>query len=62
MEDKLQELYHQICDLFEEFGQEHERSVAASGNKAAGRRARKVIGEIKKIITPYKKESVAKLK
>ena len=31
----------------------------ASGNKAAGSRARKALGEIKKLVTDYRKASVA---
>ena len=54
----LQELYEKLIQLHTEFCTEHEAHVA--GNKAAGRRARKAAGDIKKLITPYKKESVAK--
>jgi hypothetical protein len=54
----LEDLYKQITDLCEEFTVEHEAHLA--GNKAAGRRARKAIGEVKKLITDYKKASVAK--
>lgn len=54
----LEDLYKQITDLYEEFTVEHEAHLA--GNKAAGRRARKAIGEVKKLITDYKKASVAK--
>jgi hypothetical protein len=53
----LQELYEKLIELHLEFCTEHEAHVA--GNKSAGRRARKAVGEIKKLITPYKKESVA---
>ena len=54
----MEDTYKQITELFEEFTVEHEAHVA--GNKAAGRRARKAIGEIKKLVTEYKKASVAK--
>ena len=54
----LDTLYTQIAELFETFEKEHQSN--ATGNKAAGRRARKAIGEIKKLVTPYKKESVNK--
>ena len=52
----LEDQYREIADLFAEFTNEHLEH--ATGNKSAGRRARKAIGEIKKLITPYKKESV----
>ena len=35
----------------------HEKNVG--GNKAAGGRARKAIGELKKLVTEYRKASVA---
>lgn len=54
----MEDTYKQITELFEEFTVEHEAHVA--GNKAAGRRARKAIGEVKKLVTEYKKASVAK--
>ena len=37
----------------------HEADKFSAGNKAAGRRARKAIGEVKKLITEYKRASVA---
>lgn len=53
----MEDLYKQISELVVEFEVEHEAHVA--GNKAAGRRARKAIGEVKKLITEYKRASVA---
>ena len=42
------ELYNQLNDLWESF-QENHRAHSEKGNKAAGGRARKAIGEIKKL-------------
>ncbi|MAH44210.1 histone H1 [Candidatus Pacearchaeota archaeon] len=56
-----QQLYDQIADLFVDFQENHEKFIF-NQNKAAGRRARKAIGEIKKIITEYRKASVAESK
>ena len=50
---KSQELFEQIKELFIEFETEHNGS-----SKAAKSRARKAIGEIKKLVTDYKKASV----
>jgi len=55
------ELYNEINDLFETF-QENHRSFTEKGNKAAGGRARKSIGEIKKLVTDYRKASVSESK
>ena len=51
------EIYNEINDLFEDF-QENHRKFADKGNKAAATRARKSIGEIKKLVTDYRKASV----
>ena len=56
-----QELYNQLNDLWESF-QENHRANAEKCNKAAGGRARKAIGEIKKLVTEYRKASVAESK
>ena len=48
-------------EFFEEFDENHNK-FDEKGNKAAGARARKAIGEIKKIITEYRKASVAESK
>lgn len=50
---KSQELFEQIKELFEEFEREHNGT-----SKAAKSRARKAIGEIKKLVTDYRKSSV----
>tara|TARA_B100000029_G_scaffold388221_1_gene384334 strand:+ start:4413 stop:4595 length:183 start_codon:yes stop_codon:yes gene_type:complete len=55
------ELYNQIKDLFEEFDKNHQEH-SEKGNKAAGGRARKAIGEVKKLVTEYRKASVAESK
>lgn len=47
------ELFEQIEKLYEEFKENH-----AQTTKAAQKRARKAIGEIKKLVTPYRKASV----
>ena len=51
------ETYTQIESLFESFTENHDKFVN-NGNKAAAQRARKAIGEIKKLATQYRKESV----
>jgi len=54
---KTNQLFEQIRDHYATFESEHEKNMA--GNKAAGARARKAVGEIKKIVTDYRKASVA---
>ena len=48
-----QELFEQIKDLFEQFEENHNGTT-----KAAKSRARKAIGELKKLVTDYRKVSV----
>lgn len=55
------ELYSQIKEHFEEFEENH-AVYSEKGNKAAGGRARKAIGEIKKLVTEYRKASVSESK
>ena len=50
-------LYNELNNLWENF-QENHRSFESKGNKAAGARARKAIGGIKKLVTDYRKASV----
>ena len=50
-------VYTEIKSLWEEFESNHE-SFSEKGNKAAGARARKAIGGIKKLVTDYSKASV----
>jgi hypothetical protein len=52
-----QELFDQIKSLFVEFEENHNGST-----KAAKGRARKAIGEVKKLVTEYRKQSVAENK
>jgi len=54
-------LYNELNDLFETF-QENHRDFSSKGNKAAGGRARKSIGEIKKLVTVYRKASIEESK
>ena len=55
------ELYEQIEAAFEDF-QENHKKFSSKGNKAAGGRARKSIGEIKKLVTSYRQASVSESK
>ena len=55
------ELYEQLEELFEEFQHNH-KTFSEKGNKSAGGRARKSIGEIKKLVTDYRKASVSESK
>ena len=55
------ELYEQIEELFEDFQSNH-KTFSEKGNKAAGGRARKSIGEIKKLVTAYRQASVSESK
>ena len=50
-------IYKEINELWENF-QENHRSFESKGNKAAGARARKSLGGIKKLVTDYRKASV----
>ena len=55
------ELYEQIEAAFEDFQENHKKFVS-KGTKAAGGRARKAIGEIKKMVTEYRKASISESK
>ena len=52
-----QELHDKMAELFETLTIEHHKPT-----KAAHGRARKVAGEIKKLITPYKKANMDEVK
>ena len=54
-------LYNDIKTLFIEFEDNHS-TFSEKGNKAAGSRARKAIGEIKKLVTAYRQASVSEAK
>ena len=55
------ELYETLNNLWEEF-QENHRTFSEKGNKAAGGRARKAVGEVKKLVTSYRQASVTESK
>ena len=55
------ELYEQIEAAFEDFQENHKKFVG-KGVKAAGGRARKSLGEIKKMVTAYRQASVSESK
>ena len=55
------ELYSEIKSLFDEFEENHS-VFSEKGTKAAGGRARKAIGEIKKLVTAYRQASVTESK
>ena len=52
-----QELFDQMSDLWAQFEKEH-----GSGTKAGAGRARKAIGDLKKLVTEYRAASVAESK
>ena len=52
-----QELFEQMKELFTQFETEHNGTT-----KAAKSRARKAIGELKKLVTDYRKVSVEETK
>ena len=54
-------LYNEIKELFEQFEDNH-TTFSEKGNKAAGGRARKAIGEIKKLVTGYRQASISESK
>ena len=57
MISKISENYDKICKLFEDLKENHEKNIH-KGNRSSGSRARKILGELKKEITPYRKYSV----
>jgi hypothetical protein len=52
-----QELFEQMRELFAEFEENHNGTTKASKS-----RARKAIGEVKKLVTDYRKASVEETK
>lgn len=50
---KKQELFDQLTNLWTEFVENHKTDT-----KAGARRARKSLGEVKKLVTEYRKASV----
>ena len=55
------ELFNNMKDLWNSLEENH-TIFSEKGNKAAGTRARKAAGEVKKIVTDYRKASVAESK
>ncbi len=55
------ELYDTLNNLWDDF-QENHIKFSEKHNKAAAQRARKSLGEIKKLVTGYRKTSVAESK
>ena len=53
----IKEIYGSLKELWAEFDDNHSK-FDDKGNKAAGARARKSLGEIKKLVTGYRKASV----
>jgi len=53
--DTINERLQELWDEFESNHNEH----ASKGNKAAGKRARKALGNVKKLVTEYRKYSVS---
>jgi len=58
---KTNDLYSELKQLWEEFDSNHNK-FDVKGNKAAGARARKALGQIKKSVTDYRKASVEESK
>jgi hypothetical protein len=54
---KTNDLADQIKSLFADFEENHDKNM--NGNKAAGSRARKAVGGGVKLVTDYRKASVA---
>ena len=55
------ELFTKMETQWNEFNENHSK-FTEKGNKAAATRARKAIGELKKLVTGYRKESVIESK
>ena len=53
---KTEDIFMDMLDAWQVFLDNHDKSFT---NKAAARRARKAAGDLKKLITPYKKASVS---
>ena len=57
----IKEIYGSLKELWSEFDDNHSK-FDDKGNKAAGARARKSLGEIKKLVTSYRQASVSESK
>ena len=55
------ELFTNMKALWNEFEEHHDKFIT-KGNKSAGSKARKAIGELKKLVTEYRKVSVTEAK
>ena len=55
------ELYTKMESYWSEFNENHSK-FTDKGNKAAATRARKAVGELKKLVTEYRKASVTESK
>ena len=55
------ELFTKMETFWNEFNENHSK-FTEKGNKAAATRARKAVGEIKKLVTDYRKASVTESK
>tara|TARA_R110000803_G_scaffold178677_2_gene241076 strand:+ start:1204 stop:1389 length:186 start_codon:yes stop_codon:yes gene_type:complete len=55
------ELYDTMESQWNEFKDNHSKFVE-KGNRAAATRARKAVGELKKLVTEYRKQSVSESK
>ena len=55
---ELDTINQRLQELWSEFESNHNEH-ASKGNKAAGRRARKALGSVKKLVTEYRKHSVS---
>ena len=55
--ENVNELFQQMNTLWAEFTENHER-YTDKGVKSSGSKARKAIGELKKLVTEYRKQSV----
>ena len=55
------ELFTQMETQWNEFNENHSK-FTEKGNKAAATRARKAVGELKKLVTDYRKASVTESK
>ena len=53
----LEQQFERIMEEFKVFSEQHEVFVEKA-NKSAEARARKALGEIKKLVTPYRQTSV----
>tara|TARA_B100002019_G_C21264801_1_gene598775 strand:- start:1319 stop:1507 length:189 start_codon:yes stop_codon:yes gene_type:complete len=61
MENKTKEIYELIKSFYYDFEENHNKNVE-TGTKVSGTRARKAIGELKKLATEYRKASVLESK